>query len=278
VGGDAQAIDYYDGNVYLGFHDNYQGNKTTHLLRVDPSTGAVSPSFRPVFNQYWGVRTISAGTWGLVIGGQFTRISGVWARNVAIWRDASAPQIDLSVPATATYGARTEAKVTIPNGTGTVTLTGAGPAQTKTLTGGSATFALPRTLSPGDYSLTAQYSGDSQFFSGSTTGTLTVDKAGTAVRTTVTRKALPRRAGKVKVTVTSRVDGGAAPSGTVKLQLTHGAKHRVVQHALHTTSVRITLPRLRPGTWRLVATYTGDADHKAATHHMRIKVAQRVAR
>lgn len=81
--GDIQAIAYYDGEVYLGFHDGYQGDSQTKLLAVNSATGAVDPSFRPSFNQYWGVRAISVSAAGLVIGGEFTWVSGVWARNWA---------------------------------------------------------------------------------------------------------------------------------------------------------------------------------------------------
>ena len=83
VGGDVQAIDFFAGDVYVGFHDNFQNDTQTKLLGVDAQTGAIDPGFRPVFNQFWGVRSISAGPWGLVIGGQFTTLSGVWAHNWA---------------------------------------------------------------------------------------------------------------------------------------------------------------------------------------------------
>jgi len=84
-GGDIQAIDYYDGTVYAGFHDQYQGNTQTKLLAVNAQTGAISTTFRPTFNQFWGIRSISAGPWGLVVGGQFTNVSGTWAHNWARW-------------------------------------------------------------------------------------------------------------------------------------------------------------------------------------------------
>jgi hypothetical protein len=218
------------------------------------------------------VRTISAGPWGLVIGGQFTRISGVWAHNVAVWRDAAAAQIELAVPVKAAYGTKIAAKVTVPGGTGTVTLTGAGPARTRTLVGGSATFDLPRTLSAGNHSLKVQYSGDSQFLAGTATRSLTVTRAATDVRTTVTQKARARRDGTLKVTVASKVKGGSAPSGTLTLKLSHSHSHQVLKRALHGKAVRITLPRLGRGSWKLVASYHGDADHKAASHTLRLRV------
>jgi len=84
AGGDIQAIDFYDGDVYVGFHDQFQGDTTTKLLAVNAQTGAIS-SFRPVFTMFWGIRAISAGPWGLVVGGQFTNVSGTWAHNWARW-------------------------------------------------------------------------------------------------------------------------------------------------------------------------------------------------
>jgi hypothetical protein len=85
--GDIQAIAYYGGEVFLGFHDGYQGDSRTKLLAVNALTGAVDPAFRPSFNQYWGVRAISASAAGLVIGGAFTWVSGVWADNWARFPD-----------------------------------------------------------------------------------------------------------------------------------------------------------------------------------------------
>jgi WD40 repeat protein len=88
TGGDIQAIDYFAGTVYIGFHDNFQGDTHTKLLAANSQSGGVDPSFRPTFNQFFGVRSISAGPWGLVIGGQFTNVSGVWAHNWARFSSA----------------------------------------------------------------------------------------------------------------------------------------------------------------------------------------------
>lgn len=75
--GDIQAVAYFQGEVYFGFHDGYQGNGTTKLLAADAVTGRVDPGFRPVFNMFWGVFAISVSNQGLVAGGEFTRVSGV---------------------------------------------------------------------------------------------------------------------------------------------------------------------------------------------------------
>jgi WD40 repeat protein len=85
AGGDIQAVAFFDGDVYVGFHDGFQGNTRTKLVAVDAQSGAISTAFRPTFNQFWGVRSISAGPWGLIIGGQFTTVSGTWAHNWARW-------------------------------------------------------------------------------------------------------------------------------------------------------------------------------------------------
>jgi hypothetical protein len=85
VGGDVQAIGYADGEVYVGFHDNFEGNPRTKLLAVDADSGAINQSFRPTFDKFMGVRSISASDDGLIVGGQFTVVSGVWAHGWARW-------------------------------------------------------------------------------------------------------------------------------------------------------------------------------------------------
>jgi len=82
--GDIQAVAFYNGDVFVGFHDGFRGNTSTKLVAVNAQSGAIH-SFRPTFNHHYGVRAISAGSWGLVIGGQFTNVSGTWAHNWARW-------------------------------------------------------------------------------------------------------------------------------------------------------------------------------------------------
>jgi hypothetical protein len=277
VGGDVQAIDFYNGDVYVGFHDNYQGNTAIKLLGVNASSGAISGSFRPTFNQFFGVRTISAGPWGLVVGGQFTTVSGVWAHNVASWPPSPLPVPAMSVdsPDRTPYGSRVKVHVTVAHSAGSVSLSGAGPTLVQRLAQGSTTFSLPRSLAVGAHTLTIGYSGDLRHAARTTTRSLTVTKAGTTVRTTVIRKPTAHRAGKVKVTVSSKVHGAPAPTGIVKLNLTRGSQHHPVKpEKLHSGTATLTLPHLTAGTWRLVATYTGDPNHRPATHITKIKVAR----
>jgi PKD repeat protein len=89
--GDIQAVAYYDGTVYFGFHDGYQGDVTLKLLAADAVTGQLQ-TFYPRFDGYWGVFAIAVGANGLVAGGEFTQVSGVPAEGIARFRQLAAPQ------------------------------------------------------------------------------------------------------------------------------------------------------------------------------------------
>jgi hypothetical protein len=49
-------------------------------------------------------------------------------------------------------------------------------------------------------------------------------------------------------------------------------RHNVVTRALHGRKLTVTIPRLRPGSWRMVATYRGDPRHQASSHRQRVTV------
>ncbi|WP_148571540.1 PKD domain-containing protein [Nocardioides caldifontis] len=83
--GDIQAVELHDGTVYFGFHDGFQGDTTIKLLAADATTGALDPGFRPTFDQFWGVWALDASDAGLVVGGDFTTVSKVPARGLALF-------------------------------------------------------------------------------------------------------------------------------------------------------------------------------------------------
>ncbi|WP_272491985.1 PKD domain-containing protein [Nocardioides mangrovi] len=89
--GDNQALAYYRGEVYFGFHDGYQGNTALKLLAADASTGAIDPTFRPTFDQFWGSWTVDVSDKGLVVGGDFTSVDGLPTRGFARFPATSAP-------------------------------------------------------------------------------------------------------------------------------------------------------------------------------------------
>lgn len=77
--GDMQAIDYHSGTVYFGFHEGFGGDTSVRVLAATSSNGALDSELRPTFNRFLGVWSISATDNGLVVGGVFTRVSGVAA-------------------------------------------------------------------------------------------------------------------------------------------------------------------------------------------------------
>jgi hypothetical protein len=81
--GDIQAIDFFDGITYFGFHDGYQSDTSLKIRAVNAYTGVLDPDFLPHFDAFWGVFAISATERGLVLGGEFTTVGGVPARGFA---------------------------------------------------------------------------------------------------------------------------------------------------------------------------------------------------
>lgn len=93
--GDIQAVEYFQGTVYFGFHDGYGGNTQLKVLAADAHTGALDADFRPRFNRFWGVMAIAVSPLGVVVGGDFTSVSGVAAQGWARFRGtAPAPEPD----------------------------------------------------------------------------------------------------------------------------------------------------------------------------------------
>lgn len=84
--GDVQAIRYYAGTVYFGFHDGYHGNTSLHALAANATNGSLDAGFRPTMVGFWGTWAIDATASGVVLGGAFTQVSGTahrgWARFV----------------------------------------------------------------------------------------------------------------------------------------------------------------------------------------------------
>ncbi|KRF12677.1 hypothetical protein [Nocardioides sp. Soil796] len=78
--GDIQAIEYYRGRVYFGFHDGFRGNKRIKMLAASAFTGALDRNFRPRFDGFWGVKAISVSRLGVVAGGDFNTVDGEQVR------------------------------------------------------------------------------------------------------------------------------------------------------------------------------------------------------
>ena len=86
TGGNAQAVRVHRGVTYCGFHDHFLLDETRKAVAINSFTGVVDDDWRPSINSFYGVRAITVSDAGLVLAGSFTRVSGVRARRVAIFR------------------------------------------------------------------------------------------------------------------------------------------------------------------------------------------------
>lgn len=174
----------------------------------------------------------------------------------------------VSVPAS-TYGSTRTVTVTVPKlgaaaPTGTVTLSGA-VAQTATLAGGTATFALPKTLGAGSKALTASYSGDANYKASSSAATLVINKDNASIKLNKIKKApTSKKAGKTSLTVKST--SGAAVTGKVKVTFKKGKKTKTKTVTIKNGKGNVTIPKLAKGTWKITVQYTGSSNfNKTAT-------------
>ena len=83
--GDTQAVKYFGGNVYFGFHDGFGADTTLKMLASDAVTGHVE-AFKPVFNKFFGVWDIDATAAAVVAGGDFTTVQTVPTSGIAIFQ------------------------------------------------------------------------------------------------------------------------------------------------------------------------------------------------
>lgn len=183
----------------------------------------------------------------------------------------------INAPAKA-YGSTGTATVVVSNTagrpvTGSVTLSGAGATQTKSVSGGKATFSLPKTLTPRTYTLTAKYNGNAQLTVSSRTAKYTVAKGktktpGFKANTMPTSK----KPGKATVTVTAP-SGLAKASGKVTVTL-KGKTKKTIKATLSGGKKTITLPKLKKGTYKVTVSYAGDSRYvsaKSKTYSLKIK-------
>lgn len=174
----------------------------------------------------------------------------------------------LAAPAATAYGVGGTLTATVTAGaTGTARLVGLPAAVDSAVTGGKATFAVPSSLPVGSYQVRVQYAGDAEHTaSESTPQTLTVTR-GTAGATTfkVAGKVRSAKAGKATVGV-ARPTGLTTPSGKVRLVLTKGKTKKTVVATLGSAgTATVKLPRLARGSWKVTATYLGDATYQPGT-------------
>jgi chitodextrinase len=108
VDGDTQAVRYYNGNVYFGFHEGALGDGTVRMLVADATTGANVATYRLPIDSFYGVWDIDVSPVALAIGGEFANVNGVATQGVAILppgsNDPVPPGPPSNVRVTATSG------------------------------------------------------------------------------------------------------------------------------------------------------------------------------
>ncbi|MGH1563454.1 Ig-like domain repeat protein [Mumia sp. DW29H23] len=181
----------------------------------------------------------------------------------------------IAAPVKVVYGRGGLATVTVKSSkavTGKVQLLdGARSLGVKGVSGGKATFVLPKTLTVGTHRLTARFTpADAKVVKASTSvRNLAVAKVSTKAAVKVTKK--PTRKGAGKATVT--VSGTPKANGRVTIVIKGKGIKKTVRATVRNGKVVVKLPKLKKkGTYTLTATYAGSATHTAAKKAVKVKV------
>jgi Zn-dependent metalloprotease len=202
-------------------------------------------------------------------------VYGWWVDNVKVNTCvtlATATVAATHVPEPSTYGSASSVNVTVGGGSGTPTGSvtvkeGATTLGTANLTGGSASVALPATLSAGAHALTVSYSGDGTYDTATGNVTANVNKASSTTTATAPKKVKFKKDFDVKATVAA---AGGAPTGTV--QVYDGSK-LIGTGTLSNGTVTIHITKnLKPGKHTLTVKYLGSTNVAASQTTVKVKV------
>ncbi|WP_370616742.1 Ig-like domain repeat protein [Mumia qirimensis] len=182
---------------------------------------------------------------------------------------------------TSTFGTAVRGQVAVAGSPdGTVQIGYGSARRSVRLTDGRASFALPATLSPGSYAITATFLGTDEVDASSTAkASLRVAKKSTTA--TVSSKASVKR-GK-RLTVTAKVRGavaGAQPTGTVKVYVkSGGGAYKVVKTVRLTVSkkgtVKVAYKAPTAKRLRVKVVYSGDTRYGASTSAVKVVTVKR---
>lgn len=180
----------------------------------------------------------------------------------------TAGSLDITV-ADAEGGAGTgDVAVTVEDGNGTEVVDENVP-----LTAGKATVVLPQGT-PGDYTVQVSYAGNANITQASADATYTIAKAAGTVTTSVTKRPTPAATGTATLRVTP------AATGDVQLQVkrANGTVVTTTSAQLQDGVASVSLPKLAPGRYALVANYAGDGTVAGATSTTTLDVAKVASR
>lgn len=175
--------------------------------------------------------------------------------------DAKATTTVLRGPAAVAYGVGGSLTITV-SGTGgppagTVTIRdGATVLGTATLSGGRATFALPRSLALGRHTLTATYDGSAAFSSSVSAPLVVTVKAATRLTGRVNDLTFTAR-DSIRVTATLRTTPAINATGRMQLHVDGGVRVTATLAARHRNTLTLVSRPLRPGRHRLQVVFSG---------------------
>lgn len=167
---------------------------------------------------------------------------------------------------TAPYGTTPVLNVRVPNGSGVVTLSGAGVPLTATLNDDVARFVLPANLSVGRRTLTASYAGNENVLAASTTFTHTVARSASVTTARFASAPTRKKSGTLTVRAASPYTGAIAPTGRVDLVVYKGkkVKKRVTNRPLTRGTANVVVPKLPKGAYTVRVTYSGNGGYAAS--------------
>lgn len=182
-------------------------------------------------------------------------------------------------PATGEYGtARTATATVAKTGgtpTGIVTFKLGNTESTATLTGGTATWALPATLPVGTQTMTATYHGDATTdASTSAAVSVIVDKATSKLKASKpkVKGKSKKTAKKVTITVTVKTADGVSPAGKVTVTLKGKTKKKVTAKVNAKGKAKVTIKKVKRGKYKAKLAYAGNANVATAKTTKKFKV------
>jgi Zn-dependent metalloprotease len=177
------------------------------------------------------------------------------------------------VPEPSTFGSASSINVTVSGGSGTPTGSvtvkeGSTTLGTGTLSGGSASVALPASLPAGSHALSVVYSGDGNYDTKTQSVTATVNKAPSTTTASAPRHVKAKKKFNVRATVAA---AGGTPTGTV--QVFDGSKLiGTGTLANGTVTITITNGLKKEGKHTLTVKYLGSANVAPSQDTVKVKV------
>lgn len=252
------AVTFYDGTTNLGTV------ALSSALTATYSTSSLSIGSHSITAAYSGNSIFAGSASGILVE---TIVAPTTIATTTTLSSSANPQVvDSSVTFTATVSESPAGSVAP---TGTVSFfDGAAKLGTSALTSNLTATFVTSSLALGSHSITASYSGDTNF-SGSTSGVLVesiVQPTPTATATTISSSANPQALGaSVTFTATVKPSSSAAPSPTGSVEFFDGATALGKSNLTSNLTATYTTSSLALGNHSITAAYSGDTNFATST-------------